>query len=336
MRIVMGLLGFFATSYLSLLPGEEKEEIAMTVRGPLSVNRMGRTLVHEHILCDFIGADKTGKHRYDPQEVINVVKPFLLDLKEAGFSTFIDCTPAFIGRDVEILRKLSEETGLYILTNTGYYGSAEDRYVPSHAWEETAEQLAERWIKEWEAGIEGTGIKPGFVKIGVDGGPLSEIDRKLVRAGIITHRRTGLPLACHTGEKQCALEVVEEVLKSGMDPSAFILVHADALDEEDLDKLSQTGIWLEYDGVSPSNIDKYLKLLNRAEERGYLGRVLLSQDAGWYWVGEEKGGVEKFRPYTTIAQQLVPALRKSGFSQALIDKLLIESPAKAFRIRKVK
>ena len=29
-------------------------------------------------------------------------------------------------------------------------------------------------------GIEGTGIRPGFVKIGVDAGPLSEIDRKLV------------------------------------------------------------------------------------------------------------------------------------------------------------
>lgn len=90
------------------------------------------------------------------------------------------------------MKRLSEATGLNIITATGYYGAANDRFVPSHAYKETAEELASRWIEEFERGIEGTGIKPGIIKIGVDAGPLSEIDAKLVQAAALTHLKTGL------------------------------------------------------------------------------------------------------------------------------------------------
>ena len=32
----------------------------MTVTGPVAPAQMGQTLIHEHVLVDFIGADKTG------------------------------------------------------------------------------------------------------------------------------------------------------------------------------------------------------------------------------------------------------------------------------------
>jgi phosphotriesterase-related protein len=119
-------------------------------------------------------------------------------VKALGCRALFDCTAAYFGRDVRLLRKVSEQTGLHIITNTGYYGAANDRYVPPHAFEETAEQLAGRWVKEWKEGIDGTGIRPGFVKLAVDAGPLSEIDAKLLRAGALTHLATGLTLAVHT------------------------------------------------------------------------------------------------------------------------------------------
>ncbi len=74
-----------------------------------------------------------------------------------------------------------------IITNTGYYGAAGDKYIPKHAYSESAEELASRWINEWKNGIGSTGIKPGFIKIGVDDGPLSDIDKKLVEAAALTH-----------------------------------------------------------------------------------------------------------------------------------------------------
>ena len=108
-----------------------------------------------------------------------------------------------------LLKRLSEASGLHILTNTGYYGAANDKHVPAFAFTETAEQLAARWIREAERGIDGTGIQPAFMKIGVDEAPLSEIDTKLVRAAAITHLRTGLPIASHTSTGTAALEQLD-------------------------------------------------------------------------------------------------------------------------------
>ena len=82
-------------------------------------------------------------------------------------------------------------SGLHILTNTGYYGAANDKHLPAHAFAETAEQLAARWMREAKRGIDGTAIKPAFMKIGVDGAPLSAIDAKLVRAAALTTARPG-------------------------------------------------------------------------------------------------------------------------------------------------
>ena len=57
---------------------------------------------------------------------------------------------------------------------------------------ELAERLAERWTSEWRDGIEGSCIRPGFIKTGVDPGPLSTVDRKLIVAAALCHRQTGL------------------------------------------------------------------------------------------------------------------------------------------------
>ena len=91
------------------------------------------------------------------------------------------------------------------MTNTGYYGAADDKFVPAHAYVETAGQLADRFIAESRDGIEGTGIRPGFLKVGVDRGQLSSIDRKLVVAAARCHLTTGLTIAAHTGDATAAL-----------------------------------------------------------------------------------------------------------------------------------
>ena len=156
-----------------------------TVRGPISPDQLGVTLAHEHVICDFVGADKTGRHRWDVDAVAKRILPFFRQIKERGVTGFVDCTPAFIGREPRVLRKLSELTGIHVVTNTGYYGGAGDKFVPLHAYVESEDQLAERWEREWRDGIEDTGIRPGFMKIGVDeakSGQLSEIDARLVRA----------------------------------------------------------------------------------------------------------------------------------------------------------
>ena len=71
----------------------------MTVNGEIAPVDIGKSLIHEHILVDFIGADSTGYHRWNKQEVMERVLPFLEEIKAQGVKTFVDCTPAYLGRD---------------------------------------------------------------------------------------------------------------------------------------------------------------------------------------------------------------------------------------------
>jgi phosphotriesterase-related protein len=315
---------------------EEKGEEArvMTVRGPIPAASLGKTLPHEHILCDFIGAEKTGKRRYDPKDVVALMRPRLHEVKERGYTGFADCTPAYIGRNAEVLKTLAELEDLHILTNTGYYGAAGDKFLPPHAFDETADQLADRWAAEWRDGIEGTGIRPGFIKIGVDSGPLSDVDRKLVEAAARTHLRTGLTIACHTGEGRAAREVLEETVAEGAAAAALIVVHADGIrGDEERFRLAEAGAWVELDAVGGKPIDAHVNLVKGMLERKLAGRLLLSHDAGWFSVDDPDGGKDRVRPFTALEDALLPALRKAGVEEAAIKKIVIENPCEAFAVR---
>src|SRR5687768_16546826 len=92
-------------------PEKPDEPFLQTVLGPVPIARFGPALVHEHVMCDFIGADQTGRHRWAVDAVAKRMAPYLKQLKERGVTGFVDCTPAFIGRDPRVLKRLAEETG---------------------------------------------------------------------------------------------------------------------------------------------------------------------------------------------------------------------------------
>ncbi|MDP2898914.1 MAG: phosphotriesterase [bacterium] len=303
----------------------------MAVLGPISPEEMGVTLPHEHVLVDFIGADKISPDRYHADEAFEVILPFLEQIEKLGCRSFVECTPAYLGRDVKLLKRLSTETGMHVMTNTGYYGAANDKFVPKHAHEETAEQLAARWVREWQEGIEGTGIRPGFIKIGVDSGKLSEIDRKLVRAAARTHLKTGLTIASHTGGTEAGLNELEVLREEGVDASAFVWVHAqNGWDVETRVAAARAGAWIEIDNVGPNSIATCVEQVNAMKDRGVLNRVLVSHDAGWYSVGEPRGG--NFRPFTTLFTDFIPALKKANFNEADIRQILVDIPREAFTV----
>lgn len=294
---------------------------------------MGTSLVHEHVLVDFAGADRVSRSRYDTEEVFRRVLPQLGALRARGCRTLVECTPAYLGRDPLLLRRLSEASGLQILTNTGYYGAGQDRFLPPHALRETPRQLADRWTAEARDGIEGTGIRPGFLKIGVDPGPLSDVDRKLVEAAALCHRDTGLTIAVHTGDGAAALDILATLAREGVSPEAWIWVHAgNARDRSTHDRAARQGAWLELDALGPATLDEHVDAVLELRRRGHLGRLLVSQDAGWYHVGEKDGG--EYRPHTFLFDAFVPALRGHGFGEAEARTLLVDNPARAFTIRR--
>ncbi len=299
-----------------------------TVRGRIHPSELGLTLIHEHILCDFIGAEKTGPHRWDRAEVAERITPYLQAIVDQGITAFVDCSPRYIGRDPLLLRHLSEKTGLHILTNTGFY---KEPFLPRWALEAPAEELAEHWVAEWQEGIEGTGVRPGFIKIAVNPGALIPVQQRIVRAAALTHRATGLLVASHTAEAQAAYESLEIIERAGMAPGRYVIVHANAIRNlADHEALAARGAWLEYDGLQADSAEWHLTLVRYALERGYGGQILLSHDAGWYEAGQPLGGT--VRPYTYLMAEFVPLLRRAGLGEEEIRQLLIENPRRALSI----
>lgn len=299
-----------------------------TVLGDIPPEELGLTLVHEHVICDFIGADRVSRERYDQQEVFEVMLPYLKEIKQLGVSGFVDCTPAFIGRDPQLLAKLSRASSIHILTNTGLY---KEPFLPKYAFEYSADQLADIWVSEIEAGIEGTPVKAGFVKIAVNPGHIIPIQQKIVRAASRCSLSTGAAIVCHTASGIAAMDLLKITGEEGVDPTRVIIAHCDA--EEDwkyhLEILRQ-GAWVEYDGISEATSGKVLKLIHQAVDNDFSNQLLLSQDAGWYNVGEKRGG--NIRSYSYLVKHFIPLMLKEGFRQNLINMLLIRNPAKAFQI----
>ena len=325
-RELLGVLAMAGRSWQTVAPPPPR--LVPTVLGPLGSARLGLTLMHEHLLVDFVGADQVSPSRYDADRAFSVILPYLAKARGAGCETLVECTPAYLGRDVRLLMRLSGASGVNVLTNTGYYGAAKDKHLPRHAFTESAGQLAARWIREFERGIDGTDIKPGLMKIGVDEAPLSDVDAKLVRAAAETTRATGLPIASHTSTGAAAMAELDLLDRAGVPASAFIWVHAH--NERDTGfhvRAAKAGAWVEFDGISDTSVGRHVELVRQMKAEGLLGRVLVSHDAGWFHVGEPDGG--QFRPFDTLFTKFLPALAAAGLTKEDVRRLLIENPRRA-------
>ena len=324
------LLGFAA---LLLIQAKSKKLRIETVNGSIDANRLGTSLIHEHFLVDFIGANQVSFERWNRDEVIKKVLPFLMEVKDARVKSIFDCTPNFLGRDVVLLKELSKRSGLNIITNTGYYGAHENKYLPSWAATESVEQLADRWIAEFNHGIDGTFIKPGFIKISVDAEvPLTPMHKKLVRAAAITHCKTGLTICSHTGSAGPAFAQLEILRQERVRPDAFVWVHAQAeKDKSNFIKAASMGAWISLDGIGWGDFDNYADSIADLKTKGLLNRVLISHDAGWFKPDEKDGG--EFTGFMNIFNELIPRLKNKGLTNEDIETLLAQNPAQAMSIR---
>ena len=332
LQAALGLSASFGIAKCARPQNITKTMTIQTVLGPIAADKFGFALPHEHVMCDFIGADKTSRERWNVDEVAEAILPNLLQLKERGVSGFVDCTPAYIGRDPRVLQKLAIQSGLHIVTNTGYYGGMNDKFVPQHAFDESDAQLAARWTSEWKNGIEDTGIKPGFIKIGIDEIPktqteLSPIDAKLVRAAAHASRETGLTVTCHTGGGPAAYAATQLFIATNGAPSRFIVAHSDGHGHDYNRRIADLGAWVSFDGIGYRALEEHLKIVQPMIET-HAKQLLLSMDKGWWWVGEPQGG--KIQNYNYLSDTFLPALRKAAINDAAIRQLTVENPARAF------
>ncbi|MDP4223080.1 MAG: phosphotriesterase [Bacteroidota bacterium] len=334
LKIILWIILFLVFGIIIITCNPSTRDYVMTVNGQESPGKMGTTLEHEHILVDFIGADSTGYFRWNRDSVIKNVLPLVIEAKNRGVKTIVDCTPAWLGRDPLLLRSISRQAGINFITNTGYYGANKNKFIPESFYTSDAQEVANIWIKEFENGIEDTGIKPGFIKIAVDpADTLSPEHRKLITAAAIAHLKTGLVIASHTGPDNPAFAQIEILKSLGVDPSAFIWVHAQRGTPEGNIKAAKEGAWISLDNVrkNTGTPEFYADRIAELKKEGLLNKVLISHDSGWYDPAKPGGG--QINGYTDIFDSFIPLLRARGFTNDEINQVLVRNPREAFKVR---
>lgn len=302
----------------------------ISVRGPIRPEDLGLALPHEHLFSNF-GLDPADPPVYDTPRLMREVLRYVSSVRYLGCNAIFDGTAQYFGRSPELLRRISEGARVHVVTNAGYYGAANGRYVPVHAFDESAGAIASRWAAEFHQGIGGTGIRPGLIKLGIDAGALREIDAKLIRAAAITHRQTGLTVAVHTGDNIPAVTQQLQILRQeGVAPQAWIWIHADnCRDLPALIEAARAGAWISLDGIAPENIDTRVALVHAFRDARLLPRVLLSHDGNSF----RANGNRPLKPYSALFTHMIPALHRGGYTPAQIRLLTETNPARAYTVR---
>ncbi len=340
-----------------------------TVLGLIDGDELGITLPHEHLVVDLSstfaepsGADerelareKVGMRtlswlRYHPFQNLDNVQ--LLDVeeaideatlfKQAGGCSIVDCTIVGIGRDPESLARISQSTGLNVVMGSGYYTASSH---PPEISTKTEDEIAAEIVQDLSIGVDGSGIKSGFIgEIGCSW-PLEVNERKVLRAAAIAQRDTGACLSIHPGRnREAPFEIVEILRESGADLRRIIICHIDVRLREPADRLrlAATGCCLEYDvfgweGHFPSywTADDYMDIPNDTQriyeireliDKGYLDQILISQDICRKSARACYGGWG----YAHILKYVVPMMRQRGITQEQVDTILIGNPRRMF------
>ena len=179
-----------------------------TTGGPVVAEGLGIILPHEHIFTDLRGPTTRGYGEADTADVVRVMGPLLEEARQKGVGLLIECSSIGVGRNVSIIAQVAKESGLPVVVPTGVYGRA--NYAPAVHRNMSEDELTTLFINEIREGIDGTGIKAGFIKIATDNGPLTALEEKFLRAAGRAANETGAAVAstvkCDPDTQQCLYE----------------------------------------------------------------------------------------------------------------------------------
>ncbi len=319
--------------------------IVQTIQGPLDASKLGFTLPHEHILASSAGFWRTWPEYFGGKtEFVNKVVDKLKAAREAGVDTIVDVTPADVGRDIRLIEEVSRKSGMQIIACTGHW-----LYPSMFMAARTVEELTEFFILEIDRGIEGTGIKPGVIKVAADQEGITPFIDKALRAAARASKATGVPVTTHTntavrtGGKQA--DIFEE---ESLNPHMVCLGHCDDTDDLlYLTGLAERGYTLGMDHITwgtsaakAANADT-LSWQQRAQsikkliDAGFGDKIFLSND--WYFDLSMAGtgfmaAKDNTNPDGILFnnRKTIPFLKKIGVTDQKIDTITVENPKRFF------
>lgn len=326
---------------VSLPFSRRRARTVQTVLGPIDPAALGFTLPHEHICASSEGFVQTWPEFFGGRAtLVAKVVAKLQEAKAAGVDSLVDVTPADIGRDIRLLREVSQKSGVHIIACTGHW------LIPSLSMAaRTVDELTAFFRLEIERGIEDTGIKPGVIKVATDRDGVTPFIEHALRAAARASKATGVPVTTHTyaadriGEKQADIFESE-----GLDPAKVCLGHCD--DSNDLGYLTglvKRGYTIGMDHIpwGVAKADGILSWQQRADnikhliDAGYTRRIFLSND--WYFGvtiaptgAMEAKEAENPDGLLFNTRKTIPYLEQIGVTQGQIRTITVDNPRRFF------
>jgi phosphotriesterase-related protein len=342
----------------------------MTVRGPVSLEDMGISMTHIHVLsnlmCWFqepmeaskvflsnlpLSMEMLGDIRRDifinkdnmVLGDIDLAIQEVMEYKRLGGSTLVEVTPPGIGRDPRGLRKISESTGLNIVCCTGWYTAFSH---PPMIKDLSVEGLYSIMVKELTEGIDGTGIRAGFIgelaMSGTPENPFEKNEEKVLRAAARASAQTGTPLTVHPNFLGKHVDTyIDLLLSEGARKDKIFISHMEMY-PDDLDyqkSILDRGVSISYDQFGfecymdsmapgeglPSDRERVKNLVSLIQS-GYEKQLLVSNECCFKILYKKYGGYG----YGHILQHIVPELRHKGVGEAQIKTILVDNPRRLF------
>lgn len=285
----------------------------------------GYTLMHEHLYLDLSSVKNNDDCNYNNvQQVINELK----ELYRYGVRNIIEVTNIGMGRNLEVIQQVAKETDMNILISTGCY---KEPFIPDAILKTSTEELAKIMIQEIEEGIEHTGVKAQVIgEIGTSLNEWSQQERKLFDAAIMAHKKTGKLITTHTTLGTLGLKQAQYLIQQGVDKHKIVIGHMDLSGDIDtIKEIIKTGVCVGFDTIGKNNYlpdEQRVAMLMELERCNMLDHVVVSLDITRKSNLKDAGGIG----YAYLFEVFIPMLKKAGFKEESLEKILKENPKRLF------
>lgn len=308
-----------------------------TVCGPIDPDELGFTHTHEHILCDARMTHRTeppARGAYmlldDQTRAVRELKKF----KDKGGGSMVELTTASWGRDINVLKQISEASGVHIIATTGYYTWP---YIPQDIDTRSIPDLANDLIVELTEGADGADTTAGILKSAIHFDRIYGIEEKCLRAVARASIATGAAITTHTNGKRhqeipggnVGMQHVNILRDEGVSLDRLVVGHTDEqADINFLSQLAEFGCYIQFDVLEKTHFMLDVtraKLIRELIKRGYLENLLFGTDRCRHTeLYDERGGVG----YTYILDTFVDMLNAEGVSDQEIDQICQVNPGR--------
>jgi phosphotriesterase-related protein len=317
-----------------------------TVLGPISPDKLGQTLVHEHFVCGQGGwfADASIAP-YKRSEALKTNLEVCKAALDAGIKTIVDCTPCDFPRDPLLYKQLSEKTGINIICVTGLFN--EDMGCPAY-WKvrvkffkkDISRYIAELFIKELTSGIAKTGIKAGAIKIATDE-HITPYEESMFKAAVIAQKETGAPIITHTEGPEIGKAQLELLISLGADMKKVLIGHVSNSNDFNYQKSIAEKTYAGFDRLGFALFAQDQTCINHIAElckQGLTDRVLMSHDTVNFWAGRsvineapaELVALMADWKVDHISKRIIPALKARGVTDSQIRQIMVDNPRNLF------